>query len=283
MIPSQVLLSPYRNKQTTTLSPCSPITTTTATTTTMLPPLHLLALTAALLHPTATTAAAHPRHHPTPRRLLGNVSVIDTPIVRAAQSFVRAYSDDYLYNHVIRAWLFGTLHLSHNASLAAVVDEEVHALGLMLHDLGANHSVTSPFFTVDRRFEVDGAYAAREFIRAHPDGKGWEEGRVQRVWDGIALHAEAKFALHKEPDVVAIYWGNKLDFGEPRMGITEEEHAAVLAEFPRLENQTERVLKGISWSCQHKPLSTYDTFMQPFGERFVEGYSAVGHRVIDGL
>lgn len=80
---------------------------------------------------------------------------------------------------------------------------------------------------------------------------------MQRVWDGIALHAEPRFALHKEADVAAIYWGNDLDFGEARLGITEEEHAAVLGEFPRLENQTARVLEGITWYCRHKPLSTY--------------------------
>ncbi|KAK3292722.1 uncharacterized protein B0H64DRAFT_419909 [Chaetomium fimeti] len=244
----------------------------------------LLFLLTTTLHPT-TSAALLPSSNrdttTTPRRLLANVSVIDTPIVRAAQAFARAHSSAYLYNHVMRAWLFGALHLSHNATLAAAVDEEVHAVGLMLHDLGANHSVDSPFFTVDRRFEVDGAYAARGFIQSHPDGRRWAEKRVQLVWDGIALHAEAKFALHKELDVVAIYLGNDLDFGGPRLGITEEEYGAVLAEFPRLENQTEMVLEGISWYCRHKPLSTYDTFMQPYGEMFVPGYSAVGHRGID--
>ncbi|KAH6640562.1 hypothetical protein F5144DRAFT_560856 [Chaetomium tenue] len=244
----------------------------------------LLALTATLLPPPTTATPPPTTHHPPhPRRLLVNISVIDTPIVRAAQAFARAHSDTYLYHHVMRAWLFGVLHLSHNATLAAAVDEEVHALGLLLHDLGANHSVASPFFSVDRRFEVDGAYAARGFIRGHRDGVKWGEERVQRVWDGIALHAEPRFALHKEADVVAIYWGNELDFGEPRLGITGEEHAAVLAAFPRLENQTQRVLEGITWNCRYKPLSTYDTFMQPFGEMFVPGYSAVGHRGIDGV
>ncbi|KAH6843020.1 hypothetical protein B0I37DRAFT_383488 [Chaetomium sp. MPI-CAGE-AT-0009] len=236
----------------------------------------LLAVMATMLRP--TDARLH-----TPRRLLANVSVIDTPIVRAAQEFARAHSSEYLYNHIMRAWLLGALHLSHNATLAAAVDEEVHALGLMLHDLGANHSTSSPFFTVDRRFEVDGAYAARDFIRSHRDGKEWDEKRVQLVWDGIALHAEPKFALHKELDVVAIYMGNHLDFQGPMFGITEEEYAAVREEFPVLGNQSEKVLEGISWYCRHKPLSTYDTFMQPYGEMFVEGYSAVGHRAIDGV
>ncbi|KAK0705840.1 hypothetical protein B0T21DRAFT_298997 [Apiosordaria backusii] len=231
----------------------------------------------------------HPYSSPSlSRRTLGGVSVIDTPIVRAAQAFVRTHSSDKLYNHVMRSWLFGTLLLDHNATLRALVDEEVHAIGLMLHDLGANHSLDSPFVTLDRRFEVDGAFAARDFIRSHPDGAKWDERRVQLVWDAIALHAEPKFALYKEPDVVAIYWGNDLDFSwekGPRHGVTREEYDGVLREFPKPQGgnagQGKMVLEGITWYCRHKPLSTYDTFMQPYGELFVPGYSAVGHRGID--
>ncbi|KAK3987393.1 hypothetical protein QBC44DRAFT_246090 [Cladorrhinum sp. PSN332] len=261
-----------------------------------------LALTVTLLP--NPTIAQPPRPSPSlPRRTLAGVSVVDTPIVRAAQAFARTHSSDRLYNHVMRAWLFGTLHLSHNATLRAVVDEEVHAIGLMLHDLGANHSLDSPFVTLDRRFEVDGAFAARNFIRSHPDGAKWDEKRVQLVWDGIALHAEPKFALHKEPDVVAIYWGNDLDFtwenGE-KHGVTREEYEGVLREFPKPQGgsagQAGMVLEGITWYCRHKPNSTYselcplvlfssslDTFMQAYGEILVPGYSAVGHRVIDGV
>ncbi|KAK4237954.1 hypothetical protein C8A03DRAFT_44240 [Achaetomium macrosporum] len=223
---------------------------------------------------------ATPRPKPSPRRVIAGVSVVDTPIVRAAQQFARDHSDDRLYNHVMRAWLFGTLLLDHNETLRASVDEEIQAVGLMLHDLGANHSLDSPFVTLDRRFEVDGAFAARSFIRSHPDGRHWEERRVQLVWDGIALHAEPKFALFKEPDVVAIYWGNDLDFSGPAHGVTDAEYAAVVAEFPK-SNQTDQVIEGITWHCRNKPLSTYDTFMQPYGEMFVPGYSAVGHRAID--
>ncbi|KAK4163757.1 hypothetical protein QBC43DRAFT_344981 [Cladorrhinum sp. PSN259] len=240
-----------------------------------------LALIATLL-PNHTTATPQPS---LPRRTLAGVSVIDTPIVRAAQAFARAHSSDYLYNHVMRSWLFGTLFLDHNATIRALVDEEVNAVGLMLHDLGANHSLDSPFVTLDRRFEVDSAFAARDFIRSNPDGAKWDDRRVQLVWDAIALHSEPKYALYKEPDVVAIYWGNHLDFtwenGETQ-GVTREEYEGVLKEFPKPPGgSTAQSLEGILWFCKYKPLSTYDTFLQAFGEVFVPGYSAVGHRNVD--
>lgn len=44
-----------------------------------------------------------------------------------------------------------------------------------------------------------------DFIRAHdPDGTAWPDYRIQRAWDGIALHAEPMIALYKEPDTFAI-------------------------------------------------------------------------------
>ncbi len=232
--------------------------------TTLVSPFFLLLLTTTSLL-TLTMATPPPSPSPKlPRRILGDVSVIDTPIVRGAQAFVRAHSSDKVYNHVMRCWLLGALHLSHNDTLRSQVDEEVHAIGLMLHDLGTNHSLDSLFVTLDRRFEVDSAFAARDFIRSHPDGAKWDEKRVQLVWDGIALHAEPKFALYKEPDVVAIYWGNDLDFswekGE-RHGVTKKEYEGVLKEFPKPEGgnvgQGAMVLEGITWYCRHKPLSTY--------------------------
>lgn len=215
----------------------------------------LLALAAMCPH----LAQANPLPSPCPRRLIAGVSVIDTSIVRSAQQFARAHSDDRLYNHVMRAWLFGTLLLDHNSTLRVSVDEEVHAVALMLHDLGANHSLASPFVSLDRRFEVDGAFAARGFIRDDPDGRLWEERRVQLVWDAIALHAEPKFALYKEPDVVAVYWGNDLDFSGPAFGVTQKEYDEVLKEFPKLK-QKDQVLEGIAWYCKNKPLSTYGMF-----------------------
>lgn len=110
------------------------------------------------------------------------------------------------------------------------------------------------------------------------------------MWDGIALHAEPGLALYKEADVFAIYWGNELEFswerpGGERKGVTAEERERVLQEFPRPtleEGGRGNVFAFVAWYCKYKPESTYNTWMQPFGELLVPGYSAVGHRVIDG-
>ncbi|KAH6623421.1 hypothetical protein F5144DRAFT_595596 [Chaetomium tenue] len=235
-----------------------------------------LLLTLTSLSP-LTTASPAPRAPPPnlpppnpsslPHRTLAGIRLVDTPIVRDAEALAKQYSPGS-YNHVMRCWLWGALQLRHNATLAAQVDLEVHAVGLMLHDLASAHNLSHPFVSADRRFEVDSAIAAANFIRGHRDGGEWPDWRVQRVWDGIALHAEPKLALYKEPDVFAIYWGNELEwsYGRPggqRMGITEEEHAAVMEAFPNedgggdSDGPSAGLLWFIAWYCKYKPESTY--------------------------
>lgn len=50
-------------------------------------------------------------------------------------------------------------------------------------------------------FEVDGAEGARNFIRSS-GGKGWDEHRLQLVWDSIALHTNPLISQYKQPEVV---------------------------------------------------------------------------------
>src|SRR5258706_8805849 len=92
-------------------------------------------------------------------RVLGGITVIDTPLITQALDYSRTYSEPYLFNHAVRSWLFavrlgqlqGTAH-----------DAEVLAVGTLLHDLGL-----TPGFAGPRRFEVEGADAARTFAREH--------------------------------------------------------------------------------------------------------------------
>lgn len=215
-----------------------------------------------------------------PRRTIAGVQVIDGPLIRASQAYARAHNTDSVYKHIMRCWLFGTLYVKHNVTLASLVDPEVQAVALILHDLGFDRDPHSTVVSHDRRFEVDGAIAAREFIRSHNDGRSWEERRVQLVWDSIALHGETKIYPYKEIDVAVVGSSIGLDFSGPNYGITQEEYAVVLKELSN-DDQIASVIDTFAWLCRTKPESTYDTFLQPYGERFVLGYNPVGHRAID--
>ncbi|KAK0724850.1 hypothetical protein B0H67DRAFT_481351 [Lasiosphaeris hirsuta] len=220
---------------------------------------------------------------PLPRRTLAGVSVVDTPLVRAAQAYARAHGADFVYAHIMRSWLFGALIASHDAGLRSAVDEEVLAVAALLHDLGWDRAPGSEIVSAERRFEVDGAVAARRFIRGREeDGQAWEERRVQLVWDAIALHTERSIAFYKELEVQVVSKGIEMDFFGPGLGVTEAEYTAIVAEFPKTGfkngfNDT------IVWLCQSKPDSTINTWMQPWGERYVEGYEVEGKAPIDFL
>lgn len=193
-----------------------------------------------------------------PVRTIAGISVVDTPLVRAAQRFAREHSDDFAYNHVMRAWLFGTLIAKHNETLGSTIDPEAHAVAAILHDLGWDRSAGSQLVSPDRRFEVDGAIAARDFIRRHREGKKWDERRLQLVWDAIALHTEPSIALFKEPVVQLVHRGTALDFSGPLAvpGLPEDEYNAVVREFPKVGFKA-AVNETIIWLCQTKPATTY--------------------------
>ena len=44
-----------------------------------------------------------------PTKVIAGIKVVDSPLVRGAQEYARAHSDDMTYNHVMRSWLFSVL------------------------------------------------------------------------------------------------------------------------------------------------------------------------------
>ena len=131
--------------------------------------------------------------------VLAGIKVADTPLVRDAVELARTSLEPYLFNHVMRSWLFGVL-LSEDAERAA--DPELLAVSAVLHDLGLTNR-----YTAENRFEVDGANAAREFLKDRDISKQ----QTQVVWDAIALHTTPTLALHKEPEVVMTHSGIAVD------------------------------------------------------------------------
>ncbi|CAH0058308.1 unnamed protein product [Clonostachys solani] len=217
-----------------------------------------------------------------PVRTIAGVTVVDTQIVRDAHEFARRHTSDWVYKHVMRTWLYGALIINSNATLKRSVDLEVHAVAVLLHDLGWDQTPNSTLISTDKRFEVDGAIAAREFIRSNKYGKKWEEIRVQRVWDAIALHTQPGLYQYKEVDVKITGTGIIADFLGSSNSIPQPEYDAIVKEFPSADlipgtNET------IIWLCQTKPNSTVDTWQQVWGEHYVENYSTKGLSIWDML
>jgi HD superfamily phosphodiesterase len=72
-------------------------------------------------------------------RLLAGVSVPDTRLISRAIDFARERSEPYLFNHVMRSWLFAAI-VAQRKQIAH--DGEVLAVTAILHDLGLAEAST---------------------------------------------------------------------------------------------------------------------------------------------
>jgi len=215
----------------------------------------------------------------TSTQVLGGITVPKSPAITAAISYARSHSDDMTYNHIMRSFLFGHVIASKLPHLKNL-DYEVHAVSAILHDLGWDS--TGELISKDKRFEVDGAEAARNFLRGlKVEGdEAWDDRRLQLVWDAIALHTTDSIVRYKEPEVVACALGIKADFtgpdNSPEGSLTWAEYDGIVKEYPRLKMITG--IKEIFFNfCRTKPETTYDNLVGSFGERYLEGYSLEGH------
>ena len=155
--------------------------------------------------------------------VLAGIKVVDTYLVYDAIELARNSSEPYLFNHVMRSWLFAVLI---GEGVRPAPDPELLALSTVLHDLGLTNG-----YSGKERFEVDGANAARSFLKEH----GIPAHQIQLVWDAIALHTTGSIAVHKEPEVAMTHLGIAVDvIGAGLDQIPQDKVRAILAELPRL-------------------------------------------------
>ncbi|WP_394664176.1 HD domain-containing protein [uncultured Sphingomonas sp.] len=161
--------------------------------------------------------------------------------------FVRDNETELLFNHSSRVYLFGALAGLHRGLR---FDRELLYTGAMFHDLGLmpDHSSAA------ERFEVDGANAARDFLRSH----GISEADIYTVWTAIALHTTPGIPAHMHPVVALVTAGVEMDvlgltYGE----YTDVEREAVVSAYPRTENFKEDIIQAFFDGIQHKPDTTF--------------------------
>lgn len=196
-------------------------------------------------------------------RLLAGVSVPDTPLISRAIEYAREHSEPYLFNHVMRSWLFAVILAQQSESAH---DAEVLAVTTILHDLGLAKAFDGPL-----RFEVEGANAARAFAR----DEGVDDRRGQLIWDGVALNSTPSISLYKETEVALCTAGIGLDWGGwGHDKLTQAQAAAIVDAFPRLDMK-QRFTRAVCRIVETRAGTTYDNFARDFGERFVPGYKPI--------
>jgi hypothetical protein len=198
--------------------------------------------------------------HPLAKRLPR--AVREAVVLTYIRIYARQKCEPYLFNHVVRSWLFAARigqikYIEHDA--------EVVAVGTLLHDITLNSAFVGP-----RRFEVEGADLARSFAT----DVGFDRRRAQLIWDSVALNSTPSIGLYKEAEVALCTAGICLDVVGLQYGlIPSDEMKKIVEDFPRLGMRS-RMTRRFCCIARSHPETTYDNFCRDFGERFVPGYKA---------
>ncbi|KEQ22221.1 HD domain-containing protein [Paenibacillus tyrfis] len=178
--------------------------------------------------------------------IVADIKIPDSKLAVGAAELLREHGNDLLWNHSHRVFLFGALQ---GKSAGVKFDSELLYISELFHDLGLTKHYSSP----DKRFEVDGANAARSYLQS----QGVSAESIQRVWDAVALHTTIGIAQYKEPEVALIYSGVGYDvMGENFDCLTKDVREQVVTAFPR-DNFKHKILPAFLEGFKHKPETTF--------------------------
>ncbi|KAJ5370318.1 uncharacterized protein N7496_006410 [Penicillium cataractarum] len=195
-----------------------------------------------------------------------------------AFEYAKQHCTETVYNHAIRSGYWATIiakklpEFRDNTNL----NLEMVFISCILHDMGwAN---TPELLSNDKRFEVDGANIARDFLlneKRDTNDENLNEATIQRVWDSIALHTTTSIARYAAPEVALTHLGITADFFGPKLPgpdgkplISPEEYRAVLKVFPRAGFNAEGFKKIMCGLCRTKPATTFDNFVSAIGRKY---------------
>jgi hypothetical protein len=114
--------------------------------------------------------------------------------------------------------------------------------------------LTEKYWSPNDRFEVDGANAAREFLKQYGIG----ENEIEQVWDSIALHTTPGIPQYKKPVVALVTAGVEMDvLGFAFDEFTDTQRKQVIEVHPRETNFKEGIIDAFARGTSFKPLTTF--------------------------
>jgi HD superfamily phosphodiesterase len=175
------------------------------------------------------------------------VSIPDSKLSREVTELVRDTASPLLFHHSSRVYYFGALAGKHRGLR---FDPELLYTGAMFHDMG----LTRQHSSAHERFEVDGANAARDFLRGH----GIDQTDIDLVWTAIALHTTPGIPQHMHPVVALVTAGVEMDV----LGLTYAEYCdmereTVVHAHPRSDHFKEDIIQAFYDGIKHKPDTTF--------------------------
>src|ERR1700742_566421 len=91
---------------------------------------------------------------------ISGIKIPDSKLTREATRFIRDTESEFLFQHSTRVYFWGALA---GKRRGLIFDPELFYTAAMFHDAG----LTAGFRESHLRFEVDGANAARDFLKSH--------------------------------------------------------------------------------------------------------------------
>ena len=178
---------------------------------------------------------------------IGGVEVPDTRLGREITEFIRDTETELLFNHSSRVYYFGAIA---GRQRGLDFDPELLYAGAMFHDIGLIASHSSPA----DRFEVDGANAAREFLKE----RGIAKEDLDTVWTAIALHTTPGIPQYMQPVVALVTAGVEMDV----LGLTyslysDDVRNAVVTAYPRTPHFKDDIIQAFYDGIHGKPDTTF--------------------------
>lgn len=194
-------------------------------------------------------------------RLPAEVAPQQTDTVREADRIAREHASPLLVDHSYRVYAFGCMA---GRASGKEFNRELLFVSALFHDLG----LTAAYRSLDFRFEVDGANAAREFLNGH----GFAEADADKVWDAIALHTTPGIPQFKAPEVALLTAGVEADvLGLGLSAFSQDAVDELVAAYPRTDFKS-GIIAAFSEGIRHKPETTFGNVKADVLAETVPGY-----------
>jgi len=185
---------------------------------------------------------------------MSGIAIPESKLAREVTELIRDTESELLFMHSTRVYLWGALLGSRKN---VEFDPELLYVAAMFHDIG----LTSNYRESQLRFEVDGANAARDFLRSHHIS----ESDIDKVWTAVALHTTPGIPEHMHGEIALVQAGAGMDVaGRGFDELTDEERHAVIAAYPRGADFVDKMIDAFYHGMKHRPGSTFGTFNDDF-------------------
>ena len=179
--------------------------------------------------------------------LISGVMIPDSKLAREATELVHDTESTLLFNHSTRVYYFASLA---GKRRGLQFDPELLYVAAMFHDMG----LTPRYSSKSDRFEVDGANAARGFLRQ----RNISQPEIDTVWTAIALHTTPGIPQYMHPVVALLTNGVEMDvLGIAYSEFSDSDRQAIVGAYPRTEHFKEDIIQAFYGGIRQKPETTF--------------------------